>query len=152
MRAEVSLQAVVEAMDLPNSEWESFLDPQSGEIITITDEERRSLEDEEPERLPEWEREHLPRVREVLESDRFLRLPDSFEIHEWSIMERFCHTIEVPAAQGELLDAIHGKRAFRTFRSTVERLGLRDQWYSFRSAAFEEIAREWLRSHGIPFE
>jgi len=150
MPAEVSLQDTVEAMDLPNQEWQSFLDPETGEIITITDEDRSSLE-EAPEHLPEWQREDLPKVREVLESDRFLRLPDSFEIHEWSIVERFCNTIDAPAMHRELIDAIHGSGAFRVFRNTLDRLGLRDQWHSFRSAPFEEIAREWLRSHGIRF-
>jgi hypothetical protein len=151
MPVEVSLQDIVDAMDLPNQEWQSFLDPESGEIITVTDDDRSSLEESEAELLP-WQREHLPKVREALDSDRFLRLPDSFEIHEWSIMERFCHTIDGPSARDELLDAIHGSGAFRVFRSTLERLGLRDQWYSFRGAAFEEVARAWLRAHGIPFE
>jgi Uncharacterised protein family (UPF0158) len=152
MPAEVSLQDIVEAMDLPNSEWEAFLDPDSGEIVTITDDDRSSLEEEEPEHLPEWQREQLPRIREVLESERFLRLPDPSEIHEWSIMERFCHSIDSPFARAQLLDAIHGTGAFRLFRSTLERLALLDRWYSFRGAAFEEIAREWLRAHGIPFK
>ena len=152
MPVEVSLQDIVDAMDLPNQEWQSFLDLESGEIITVTDDDRSSLEESEAELLPEWQREHLPKVREALESDRFLRLPGSFEIHEWSIMERFGHTIDGPSARGELLDAIHGSGAFRVFRSTIERLGLRDQWYSFRGAAFEEVARQWLRAHGIPFK
>jgi hypothetical protein len=153
MPAEVALRDIVEAMDLPNSEWESFLDPDSGEIITITDEDRSALVDyEEPESLPEWQREQLPKIREVLESDRFLRLPDSSEIHEWSIMERFCKSVESSTARAELLEAIRGSGAFRMFRATLERLALRDQWYAFRGAAFEELAREWLRAHGIPFK
>jgi hypothetical protein len=152
MRAEVSLQDIVDAIDLPNAEWEAFLDPESGEIITITDDDLSSLEESESELLPEWQREHLPKVREVLESDRFLRLPGSFEIREWPIMERFCHSIDSPAARGELLGAIHGRGAFRQFRSALERLELRDPWHSFRGAAFEEIAREWLRAHDIPFK
>ena len=151
MPVEVSVQDIVEAMDLPNSEWEAFLDPDSGEIITITDDDRSSLEDEEPELLPAWQREHLPKIREVLESDRFLRLPDSSEIHEWSIMERFCGSVDAPGPRAELLDAIHGAGAFRLFRATLERLGLRDRWYTFRGAAFEEIARSWLRAHDIHF-
>ena len=31
----------------------------------------------------------MPKIRAALESDRFLELPDRFDIHEWSIMERF---------------------------------------------------------------
>jgi hypothetical protein len=151
MPPEVSLQDVVEAMDLPNQEWESFLDPESGEIITITDEDRSALDYGDPDELPGG-RGQLQKLREVLESDRFLRLPDSAEIHEWSIMERFCKSVEAPAARAELLEAIHGTGAFRFFRATSERLGLRDQWYAYRAAAFEEIARDWLQVHGIPYK
>lgn len=148
----VSLQDVVAAMDVPNPDWESFLDPESGEIITVTDDDRSALEDPEPDLLPDWQREFLPKVREALESGRHLRLPDSFEIHEWSLMERFCLAIDKPAARGELLDAIHGKGAFRVFRNTLERLGLRDQWHDYRQAAFEQLARDWLEAQGVPYE
>jgi len=152
MPAVVSLRDVVAAMDVPNREWESFLDPESGEIITITDDDRSALDDPEPELLPDWQRELLPKIRAVLESDRYLRLPDSFEIHEWSIMERFCLTIGDPSARGELLDAIHGSGAFRVFRRTLERLGLRDPWHAYRESTFEQIARDWLEAHGVPYK
>lgn len=148
----VSLQDVVSAMDVPNQEWESFLDPESGEIITVTGDDLGALEDPEPDLLPDWQRELLPKVREILESDRYLRLPDSFEVHEWAMMERFCFAIGDPAARSRLLDAIHGSGAFRAFRSTLERLGLRDRWYAHRQAAFEQIARDWLEEKGVPFE
>ena len=148
----ISLQNIVDAIDLPNPEWESFLDPATGEITTLTDEERGSLEDPEPDLLPEWLREQLPKIREALQSDRLLRLPDSFEIHEWSIMERFCQTISEPRERAELLDAIHGSGAFRMFRGALERRGYREQWYSFRDSALERIARDWLESHRIQYK
>ena len=152
MPAVVSLQDIVAAMDLPNEEWESFLDPESGEIVTVTEEDRSALEDSEPDLLPEWQREQLPKIRQALESGRFLRLPDSFEVHQWSIMERFCQTIEDSSARDDLLDAIHGSGAFRLFRRTLERLDLRDRWYAYRESAFERIARDWLESHGIAYK
>jgi hypothetical protein len=51
-----------------------------------------------------------------------------------------------------LYEAIHGKGAFRWFRHSLDRFGLREQWYSFRHSALEEIAREWLETNDIPFE
>ncbi len=53
MPAIISLQDVVIVMDLPNQEWESFLDVESGEIVLVTDEDRSALEDPEPTLLPE---------------------------------------------------------------------------------------------------
>jgi hypothetical protein len=67
--------------------------PQSdtGEIVTVTDEDRHLVEDEDLDEaeLPEWQRESLPKVREVLASGDFVSLPNKFEIHEWAIMEHF---------------------------------------------------------------
>jgi hypothetical protein len=147
----VSLQDVVTAMDLMNQERESFLDPQTGEIITVTEDDLRALEDPEPDLLPDWQRELLPSIRKAVESDSCLRLPTSFDIHEWSIMERFCRTVNEPSAHDELVDAIHGRGAFRAFRGALERLGLRDQWQAYRDNQLEQIARDWLESNRIPY-
>ena len=40
----VSLKEIVDAMDLPNEEWVSYLNPTTGEIVTVTDEDRRLAE------------------------------------------------------------------------------------------------------------
>lgn len=149
----VSLKEVVDAMDLPNNDWISYLNPKTGEIVTVTDEDRQLVEDEDLDEadLPDWQRESLPKVREALESGDFLALPDKFEIHEWAIMERFSISQVREARRDELLDAIHGAGAFRSFRSAVRRLRLEEEWFSFRQSAFEEIAQDWLEAHGISF-
>jgi len=147
----VSLEQIVAALDLPDQEWESFLDPESGQIVTVTDEDRDALESGEAEDVPEWQRELLPAIREAVESDRFLRLPTSFEIHEWSIMERFGRSIEDPSVQSDILEVLHGTGAFRSFRRELDRHGLGERWYEYRGSAFEQIARDWLGQHGITF-
>lgn len=149
----VSLKDVIDAMDLPNNEWTSYLNPKTGEIVTVTDEDRRLVEDDEvdDQDLPEWQRESLPKVRAALESGDFLALPDKFEIHEWTIMERFSVGQSSAARRDDLLDAIHGAGAFRSFRGAVRRLGIEEEWFRFRQSALEEIARGWLEAHNISF-
>lgn len=152
MALPVLLRDVVEAMDLPNNDWQSYLNPETGEIVTVTDEDRRIVEDgEDADDLPEWQRETVSRVREALESDRFLALPDSFTIHEWSIMDRFAQGWSNASQRGEMLDSLHGRGAFRMFRSAIRRLAIEEHWYQFRDSALEEIARDWLEAHGIPY-
>lgn len=93
----------------------------------------------------------MPKIRAALESDRFLELPDRFEIHEWSIMERFSRAQNIERIRSELLNAIRGAGAFRAFRSAIHRLGIEQSWYQFRDQALEEIARSWLEEHKLQY-
>jgi hypothetical protein len=152
MATVISLRDVIEAMEITGDDCVSYLDPETGEIITVTEEERHLAEDESLEDVPEWQREMLPKIRAALESDHFLELPDRFDIHEWSIMDAFSRAQGSEQTQQELLDAIHGAGAFRTFRSTIRRLGMEQNWYKFREEALAEIARNWLEEHELSYE
>jgi hypothetical protein len=93
----------------------------------------------------------MPKIRAALEGGRWLELPDRFDIHEWSIMERFSRAQNTERIQRELLDAIHGAGAFRAFRSAIRRLGFEQRWYQFRDEALAGIARRWLEEHELKY-
>ena len=152
MATVIPLRKVVDAMELLSDDCVSYLDPDTGEIITVTEEERHLAEDESLDDVPEWQREMLPKIRAALESDRFLELPDRFDIHEWSIMEGFSRGQDNDRIRQELLDAVHGVGAFRMFRSAIRRFGIEQSWYQFREEALAEIARDWLEEHKIPYK
>ena len=148
----VALEKVVAEMDLPNDEWTAFLNRRTGELVTVTDEEARAVEDgEEMSDAPDWERDNLPQVREVLASKDYLPLPGRFEIHEYQIMQRFCGEVEDPELRAKLLDSISGRGAFRMFRSVLDEHGVTEIWYKYRQRALEDIAAEWLDAHGIAY-
>jgi hypothetical protein len=151
MAVVVSLKNVVDAIDLPSDEWASYLNPKTGEIVTVTEEDHYLVGDEDLDEqgLPAWQSESVTKTREALESGNFLALPDKFEIHEWAMMERFSSDQRSAARREELLDAIHGRGAFRSFRSAIRRLDVEDEWFRFRKLAFEEIAKDWLRAHDL---
>lgn len=150
----IPLREVVEAIELQSEESQAYLDPETGEIVIVTEEERRLVEEGrvDDESLPEWQREALPKIRAALESDRLLRLPDRFEVHEWSIMRDFSSQQHDKDIRRELLDAIHGSGAFRMFKGAIRRLRLFDAWNQFRDRALEEIARNWLEAHHLPYK
>ena len=152
MATVISLREVIEAMEITGEDCVSYLDPEAGEIITVTEEERLLAEDESLGDVPEWQREMLPKIRAAMESDRFLELPDRFDIHEWSIMDEFSRAQDNERIRQELADAIHGAGAFRAFRSALRRLDLEQSWYKFREEALAEIARNWLEEHKLPYK
>ena len=149
----VSLRDVLDHMEMVSDESRAYINPKTGELIALTDEELALGEDpEEAAEAPQWRKDLLPKAREVLQSEDFLPLPGEFEIHEWSIMERFADSLSDVAVKDELLNAIHGRGAFRRFKDAVRRIGRADEWYRFRDAALEEIAIEFLEAHGIAYQ
>lgn len=152
MAVVISLSKVIEAIELQTDESVPYLDPDTGEIVDVTDEMRRRVENDELENIPQWMREDIPKVRAVLESGRFLRLPSKFDVHEWAIMDQFSRGQKDDRLREELLDAIHGAGAFRMFKRTIRRLGIEKAWFQFRDQAIKEIAREWLEEHNLPYK
>lgn len=149
----VSLSDVIEQMELTTDEATAYINRKTGELITITNEEVALTEDpEEAAEAPQWQKDLLPKAREVLASEDYIPLPSKFEVHEWSIMERFAQSRTDAAVSDELDAALHGRGAFRRFKDAVHRLRIADEWYRFRDAALEEIAIEFLEAHGIAYQ
>jgi hypothetical protein len=146
----VKVRDVAAEMDVMSDEITVYMNRRTGEFVAVSDEESAIVEgDVSQDELPDWQAEILPKLKEALESDDFLPLPGKFDIHEWDIMRRFCGTVEDAEQSQSLLDALHGRGAFRYFRDQVQRLELEDAWFRYRDRAFEDIARNWLEEHGI---
>lgn len=96
-------------------------------------------------------RDEVTRVREVLESENWLPLPTRFDIHEWAIRDEFARSVDDPDLRDELLNAIRRPGALRNFKDAMHRRGIRESWYSYRTAALTQIAVDWLDEHGIPY-
>ncbi|WP_419903528.1 UPF0158 family protein [Kiloniella sp.] len=90
-------------------------------------------------------------IKQVLADDEFIALPDSFEIHEYQIMEHFCYTIEDERVRNTLLLAINGKGAFRRFKDRVFEEAVDANWRRFRDSALKQIAVGFLENQGIAY-
>src|SRR5215470_16089698 len=146
----VKLSDLIEGMDFQSDEQSSFLNRTTGEVVSIADEELRAAEHDEPlENFPEWQHDAIRIAGEILETDHYLQLPDRFEIHEYSIMERFCLSIDDEDMRDDLCDAIRGRGAFRRFKDRMQVYGMAEEWYRYRDAALREIAIAWCEAHSL---
>jgi hypothetical protein len=154
MASAVSLRAVADEMDFVGHETRAFLNRQTGELYSTTDEllSRVDDEDADDEDYLGWELEIVVKLREILGSDDWLMLPTRDTRDDYRIMESFCLERSEDDLRQELLEAIRGRGAFRWFRHVIEQRGIKDAWHAFRREALEEEAAEWLESHGIAYE
>ncbi|MEE8584936.1 MAG: hypothetical protein V3T83_08800, partial [Acidobacteriota bacterium] len=119
MAVKASLRKVREEMEALSQMDTAYLNRRTGELHTIRESERDEVGFGDPADKPDWVREMADQIEEIESNpEEWLTLPDSFEIHEWRLMERFCGTVENPRWQDDLYRAIHGRGAFRFFKDT----------------------------------
>ena len=157
MSTRVKISEIVDGLEMVGDETRTFLDTQTGKVISLMDDELRAAENEEDEnsaRLGEWERESIEQAKAVLAEDgtRFLRLPDRFDINEWDMMRDFVTGVENDDQAESLANAIHGRGAFRHFKDRVHEFGLADAWYKFRQEQYRKVAIDWCEAKSVEFD
>ena len=152
MKVIVSIKDVVNEMDVLSDEYSAFLNRYTGELVTLSNEEISAAEeDDNIDEYPEWQQDMILKAKEVSNSDDYLPLPNKFEIYEYHIMEKFCHTIEDDEIRGNLLDKIRGRGAFSRFKNAIQINGIEEEWYRFRQEELEKIAIDWLEANQISY-
>jgi hypothetical protein len=153
MSLPVSLRDVVGYLTLIDRECCAYINRKTGDICIITDEELYLTEDEDDvrPRASQARAEQRTEVGEILASEDYIALPDSFEIDIWSMMREFAAACEDPDQRTRLLDALRGRSASRRFTAAIDDMGMREAWLSYRAGALEAIAINFLKANQIPF-
>jgi len=93
----VSLKEIVATMECVSTDVTFYLDTVSSRLISLTEEATGGAEDRgDNVDVPQWLREARAEAKSVVDNvgSRFLKLPDSFEINEWQIIDDFCRSID----------------------------------------------------------
>ena len=144
----VSLKKIADELEAIGDGIAVYISTKTGHMVLVTEDLEMMLDDDDP---PEWAQEIIPEVREALNSDEFIQLPDAYEIHEYAIMENFCFAMQDEALRNELLDLIRGSGAFRRFKNFIGYKDIDKDWYAYRASALRQVAKEFLEEHNIPF-
>ena len=134
-KVSVYLEDVAGEMEMINNESSTFFNTETGEFVFYS--EHYSDDAIDPDEF---------------EEDKYVCLPSSFDINEYSIMRRFVEDVQDSHKQELLSVALEGKGAFRRFKDTLYRVDMTDEWYAFKKQAFIEIAREWCEENEIPYK
>jgi hypothetical protein len=152
MALPVKLQDVADILDGLPDEWTAYINRRTGGLTSFSEYDM-NFADEGADAgvLPGWQAEDIAEAKTVLESPDFIALPSAFDIHAYSIMERFCLGIADDRLRDILLEAIRGRGAFQRFKELTYREGVREDWYAFRAEVLRQVAADFLESEGIPF-
>ena len=153
MAAEVELDVIIEALEMADDSISSYLDVETGEMHSITEEEFDLAEDPQTamEDLPNWQRDAVMLARSIQkqEGKRYMALPDKFDVHEWAMMDRFSMTLRDAQMRNDFHGGIRGAGAFRLFKHLLTEYNLWDAWNRFKQVELRQMAIEWCKENGI---
>jgi hypothetical protein len=110
--------------------------------------------EEDLDDLAEWQKEEYEVAKEIVSDDggRFLPPPDTYEFHEYRVMEEFIRSMEDDEAADQLWRAIKGRGAFPYFKDTLHKLGIQQSWYDYLKEARREFVIKWAEENKVPFK
>jgi len=154
MATRVKLDDIIEGLEAQSDESYAFLNKQTGKVILISEEEQNAAENNEPiEDFPEWQQDLVKIAKEILaESDNYIGFPSKFDIHEYSIMEDFCGSIENEKTREIFCSLIKGGGVFQRFKDAIHKYDIADDWYKYRDNALKQLAIKWCQENHIKFE
>ena len=151
-KLKVDLGEIGEHMQNQNRyDMDFYLDKETGEVIIIETEILRKLEDGEiMEDLSDWQVEQVKIAKQILLSDRYIRIPEKPSYEGYNLMVEFADEVEDKFLQEKLAIALDGKGAFRRFKNVLLSYPkYREQWFEFEQEKINEEVIEWLNSIGI---
>lgn len=121
--------------------WSQFLNKKTCEIISLPDADNdyADREDEDEELYDE-----------IAFSDDYVRLPDKYELREKNVMYDFAESIGGNLGD-RLCSALRGRHPYRYFKDTADRLGLLQEYYDFRFAAYCRFAEAWCEENDVKY-
>jgi hypothetical protein len=154
MTIRVKLDDIIEGLEFQSDEVHTFLDKRTGEVVSVSDEEMNAAQDDEPvEDFPDWQQNLVRIAKEIIEeTGNYIDLPSKFEIDEYSMMEKFCLSLDDSKMSNTLYGLIKGHGAFRRFKDAIHKYNIADDWYKYRNSELKEIAIEWCQQNSIEFE
>ncbi len=150
----VKIDDIIDAVDFDSDMSESFLNIKTEQVCMFTDEELRAAENNvDLSDSAEWYCEAVASAKHYLENqDDFLSLPEKYDFNEYRIIEKFIARVVISKQSAMLSQSIHGKGAFRRFKTMLEKLGLIDEWYKYRGQQLRKFVEFWCKENKIDFE
>ena len=147
-----------------------YLDLETGEVISVSDEERSLLEsiyesyydDQsetvdwesalEKEHVPDWQREQLQNADRIEAGlgDRFVSIQSEDSHEGYRDMEAFIATVRSRRLRERLERAISGRGAIRYFKDVLlDYPTERERWFQFKRERLQQRILDWLEAHEI---
>jgi hypothetical protein len=153
--APVKLNDLISEIETQIDDTFTYINTQTGELITLTEEEVRAAENDKPlENFPDWQRENIEKAIDIIQDEEGVYLDFTLrsEYHEYEIIEEFIRSLSGGKIREALYIAIQGRGAFRRFKDEISELGIEKQWYEYKDKKIKDLVIEWCKEQHLPIK
>jgi hypothetical protein len=152
MSGYVSLARFIDHIQSSNDQTVSYMDRETGSFQQFNKQEVELFDlGAGIGNLPGWQQAIYDQYHQVEESERYIRLPSNWEMHEVEVMADFFDKIAHTALDAELLNHTRVSGSLTRFHAALKRHQLEEAWQHFRNLTFKQIACDWLKTYKIPY-
>lgn len=152
MELPVSLQKVIDEMIYAQDGCTAYIDKKTGKLYTISDEEADFASNQNhPDSIPDYVKEAIPQIKEILNSPDIIELPDKLDINEHAIMAAFANSVDHPEKKQRLISISKKLDPEKEFKRFTQDFDLFDGWNEFHHKAVSKVAIDFLNANGIEF-
>ena len=152
----IKIVDIANQLELSLGTGDSYLNKTTGELYYITHDIFGYIDSSEQgdtfENLPDWERDLVMVAKGINETGNYLRLPSTYELNEYGMMEKFCLSINDERFRDELYSVIKGSGAFRRFKDCIYQHAVEKDWFEFKRNELVSVALDWCKANEIEFE
>lgn len=154
----VELNELIDALECSSGDLQMYFDKTTGEMFPITDDELALADgdgDAADEDIPDWQQETIEKAKEILADEageRYIQLPDQFEMNEHEMMLRFGRSIEDDDLSASVLGTIYGSGAYRRFKELIQENDIERQWSAFRRNQLRHFAVDWCDQNAVKYK
>jgi hypothetical protein len=134
MPLKIDLDELIFALETNDPMIDSYLDLETGDVVTTVD---GNVEDD---------------IADLLEEhpERFCFIRPLPSREAFRIMENFAEEVEQNGIRARLFNALGSRHPFRTFKDVLQDYPeLRVEWFAFNNEAMRELAERWLEEEEI---
>jgi Mn-dependent DtxR family transcriptional regulator len=140
------------AFEMSSWEMHHYLDLETGDVLVVTDEATRYVEEPPDGELSEWMQEMVKVARQVESGygTRYIGIPEADSHEGYRDMEHFISTVRDDRLRDQLWRAIQGRGAFRYFKDVLSEFPAeRERWFAFKDRRLHDRISWWLESEDI---
>ncbi|MGG7177668.1 hypothetical protein ACQPU1_08755 [Clostridium paraputrificum] len=152
MEEKMTIQDIIETMELDTEDITSYYHKPSESMVVITTEDLKMAEDEvNIDILEEWKVESVKQAKDFINNKQdYLEFPKENDYNEEGIMLNYVEFIKNDMLiYTKLKKIIQDDLNIRKFKDELYKLNLIDQWYEYRESKYIDVAKKWCEKHNI---